>query len=137
VGAFSGSRTISPDLVRTNREDAVVVDRSKPQTLTWSGGEPTALVTVQGTSSVINGSDVTVASFTCWANNPDGRLTVPADVLGQLPASGRIQAGNISILQRGTLAVASVGTGVRMFADGVDYLTGGNQWGIATSTEYK
>lgn len=137
VGAFSGQLNIAPDLVWTNRADAAVIDRSQPLTVTWTGGEPTTLVSVQGVSSVFNNGVVTTASFTCWANSTDGRLTVPASVLGRLPASGRIQAGSFSILQRGTLGVASVGTGVRMFADGIDYLTGGNQWGIGTTPEYR
>ena len=137
VGAYSGNLRIAPDLVWTNRASGAVVDRSQPLTVTWTGGEPTTLVSLQGTSTVVNNGVVTSASFTCWANNPDGRLTVPASVLGQIPASGRLQAGNLSILQRGSLALASVGTGVRMFADGIDYLTGGNQWGIATSAEYR
>ena len=55
----------------------------------------------------------------------------------QLPASAVFSAGGISILQRGSLAVASVGVGTRMQASGVDYLTGGNQWGTAQTTEYK
>jgi hypothetical protein len=138
VGAFSGDLTIAPDLVWTNRDQAEVVDRSLPLTVTWSGGEPTTLVTIQGTSSVLGSNGVvTLASFTCWENNPVGRFTIPANILSQIPASGRLQAGNFSLLMRGTLAIASTGTGVRMFADGVDYLTGGNQWGIATSTEYR
>jgi hypothetical protein len=57
--------------------------------------------------------------------------------LTQLPASSRITAGAISLLQRGTLAIASVGVGVRLTASGMDYLTAGNQWGVAQSTEYK
>ncbi|MEZ5364770.1 MAG: hypothetical protein R2748_21140 [Bryobacterales bacterium] len=138
VGAFSGDLNIAPELVWTNHADAAVIDRSKPFTVTWTGGEPTTLVSIQGTSSTFSSTGVvTTASFTCWANNPDGRFTVPASVLSQLPASGRISAGTISILQRGTLGVASVGTGVRMFADGIDYLTGGNQWGTGTTPEYK
>jgi len=53
-----------------------------------------------------------------------------------LPSS-RISAGTITILVRGTLAIASVGKGVRMTATGIDYLTAGNQWGVAQSVEYK
>jgi hypothetical protein len=137
VGSFSGNLKIAPELVWTNRSALTVVDRAKPLTVTWSGGEPTTLVTVQGTSFATQGETVTTATFTCWAADPDGQLTVPVSVLQQLPASGRISAGPVSFVLRGSLAVASVGTGVRMFASGVDYLTGGSQWGIAQSAEYK
>lgn len=148
VGAFSGDINVAPDLVWTNRAQAEVVDRSQPLTVAWSGGEPTTLVSIQGTSTVINtaGAAVggaveqgvsTAGSFTCWANNPAGSFTIPAGVLSQIPASGRIQVGAFSMVVRGTLGIASVGTGVRMFADDIDYLTGGNQWGVSTSTEYR
>jgi len=86
---------------------------------------------------VIQGSAVTVASFQCYARNTDKQFTIPSSVLSQLPASGRLTAGNLNLLQRGTLAIGSVGAGVRMTATGVDYLTAGNQWGVAQSAEYK
>jgi hypothetical protein len=140
VGAFSGSLNVAPELLWTNRASLSVVDRSQPLQVTWSGGEPSTLVFIQGTSFVVDidtGEEVTGASFTCVANNTAGQFTVPASVLGQLPASSRIDAGGFSFVMRGSLAIASTGTGVRMFASGVDYLTAGNQWGIAQSTEYK
>lgn len=137
VGSFSGSIDIAPELIWTNRASLAVVDRTRPITLAWSGGEPSTLVTIQGSSTLIQGSAVSVSSFQCYAKNTDGQFTVPASVLAQLPASGRITAGTFSLLQRGTLAIASVGTGTRMTAAGIDYLTAGNQWGVAQSAEYK
>jgi hypothetical protein len=137
VGSFSGSIDIAPDLVWTNRTSLTTVDRSQPLTFTWSGGEPTTLVTVQGTSTVSQGTAVTVVSFQCHARNTEGRFTVPVSVLSRLPASARITAGTISILIRGTLGVASVGTGARVITTGIDYLTLGNQWGIGQSAEFK
>jgi uncharacterized protein (TIGR03437 family) len=134
VGAFSGSINVAPDLQWTNRPSLGVVDRGQPLTVQWSGGEPSTLVTMQGTSVVANGP---VASFGCTARNTDRQFTVPPSILGQLPASPRISAGTVSILLRGTLAIASVGTGARVTASGVDYFTLGNQWGIAQSAEYK
>jgi hypothetical protein len=58
---------------------------------------------------------------------------VPTSILGQLPASAKFGP----ITMRGSLAVASTGTGTRMQANGLDYLTAGNQWGIAQTTEYR
>lgn len=137
VGSFSGSLDVSPELQWTNRTSVTTVDRTQPLNITWSGGEPSTFVTIQGTSIVIQGTTASATSFTCYARNQDRQFTVPVSILSQLPASSRISAGPVSILQRGTLAVASVGTGARLSASGVDYLTIGNQWGIGQSTEYK
>jgi len=137
VGSFSGSIQIAPELEWTNRTALTVVDRSQPLTVTWTGGEPSTLVTIQGTSTLVQGTSVSSTSFQCYARNTDRTFTVPVTVLSQLPASGRITAGTFSMLQRGTLAIASVGTGARLSATGVDYLTAGNQWGVAQSAEYK
>jgi hypothetical protein len=137
VGSFSGTIQIAPELPWTNRTSVQVVDRSQPLTVTWSGGEPTTLVMIQGTSTTIQGTAVTSASFQCFARNTDRQFTVPTTILAQLPASTRTQAGTASVLNRGTLAIASVGTGTRMRATGIDYLTAGNQWGVAQSAEYK
>lgn len=137
VGSFTGSIQVGPELEWTNRTSLTSVDRSRPLTVTWTGGEPSTLVTIQGTSTVIQGTSVSATSFQCYARNTDRQFTVPVSVLSQLPASGRITAGTISLLQRGTLAIASVGTGTRLRATGIDYLTAGNQWGVAQSAEYK
>jgi hypothetical protein len=138
VGSFSGTITVAPELVWTNMSDLTVVNRNTPLTVTWSGGEPSTLVTIQGQSFVAGASgSVTGAAFTCFARNTDRTFTVPTSILGQLPASAKIAAGPISITMRGSLAVASTGTGTRMQASGVDYLTAGNQWGVAQSAEYR
>lgn len=137
VGAFSGAIDVAPELLWTNRTSLTVVDRSQPLTLTWSGGEPSTLVTIQGVSTVVQGAAALVTSFQCFARNTDGRFTVPVSVLSRMLASARIQAGATSILIRGSLAIASVGVGTRLSASGVDYLTAGNQWGVAQTVEYK
>jgi hypothetical protein len=134
VGNFSGTITVAPELVWTNVSDLTVVNRNTPLTVTWSGGEPSALVTIQGQSFVAGaGSALTGAAFTCFARNTDRTFTVPTSILGQLPASAKFGP----ITMRGSLAVASTGTGTRMQANGLDYLTAGNQWGIAQTTEYR
>lgn len=137
VGSFSGAMDVGPELLWTNRASLTSVDRSQPLAITWTGGEPTTLVSIQGTSTVIQGSSISSPSFVCYARNTDRQFTVPATVLSQLPASSRITAGAVSIVQRGTLAIASVGAGMRLRATGIDYLTIGNQWGVAQSAEYR
>lgn len=137
VGTFSGAIEVAPELVWTNRTSLTAVDRSQPVTFTWSGGEPTTLVTIEGVSTVAQGSTVSVTSFQCFARNTDRQFTVPVSVLSRMLASSRITAGSVSILIRGSLAIASVGIGTRMTASGIDYLTAGNQWGVAQTVEYK
>ena len=137
VGSFSGTIEVAPELMWTNRASLFSVERSQPLTITWTGGEPTTLVTIQGVSTVAQGTSVSVSSFQCFARNTDRQFTVPVSVLSRMLASPRISAGSISILLRGSLAIASVGTGTRMTASGIDYLTAGNQWGVAQSVEYK
>lgn len=133
VGSFSGTITVAPELVWTNRESVAVVNRNTPLTVTWSGGEPSTIVTIQGVSTTVTGTTGSVVAFTCLAKNSDRTFTVPTSILMQLPASTSI--GPISL--PGTLAVASVGVGTRMQASGMDYLTAGSQWGVAQSTTYR
>jgi hypothetical protein len=137
VGSFSGTLELAAELVWTNRSTLLAVDRSQPLTLTWSGGEPSTLVTIQGTSSVSQGTSVSTTSFQCFAKNTDRQFTVPVSVLSRMLASSRLTAGATTILLRGTLAIGSVGKGVRLQATGIDYLSAGNQWGIAQTVEYK
>ncbi len=137
VGAFTGTIEVAPELLWTNRTSLLTVDRSQPLSITWSGGEPTTLVTIQGVSTVTQGNSASISSFQCFARNTDRQFTVPVSILSRMLASQRISAGAVSILLRGSLAIASVGTGTRMTATGMDYLTGGNQWGVAQTVEYK
>lgn len=137
VGSFSATIDVAPELTWTNRTNVATVDRSQPVTLTWSGGEPTTLVTIEGVSTTVQGSTATVTSFQCFARNTDRQFTVPVSILSRMFPSSRISAGAVSILIRGSLAIASVGTGARLTATGVDYLTAGNQWGVAQTVEYK
>ena len=137
VGSFTGTFEVAPELLWTNRTTLTSIDRTQPQTLTWSGGEPTTLVTIQGVSTVTQGTTASVTSFQCFARNTDRQFTVPASILSRMQASPRLNAGGISILLRGSLAIASVGTGTRLTASGVDYFTADNQWGVAQTVEYK
>lgn len=138
IGAFSDTITVPPDLVWTNRTTLETIDRTTPITLTWTGGEPTTLVTLQGTSTLIQGSSVLSTSFECWARNSDGRFTIPASVLLSLLPSGKLVISpTISLNQRGSLSIASVGKGTRIRPAGLDYGTLGSQIGISQSTLWK
>jgi len=138
IGSFSGSITVAPELEWTNRASLEAITRSAGVTVTWTGGEPSTLVTIQGQSFVTQGTQVTGSSFQCWARNTDRQFTIPATVLLTLPASQSLMvAPGTTILQRGSLALATVGRGVRIQATGLDYGTLGSQFGVAQSTQWR
>lgn len=138
IGAFSASLTVPPELLWTNRDTLTIVDRTRPITLTWSGGEPTTLVTIQGTSTAIQSGRALSTSFQCWARNTDQSFTIPSSVLlSLLPSPTQVITPTLSLLQRGTLAIATVGRGTRIRPTGLDYGTLGSQIGIAQSTVYR
>lgn len=110
IGSFSGSVNVAPELIWTNRSGLETVDRSQPLTLTWSGGGPTTLVTMEGQSVLVQGTKAISAPFQCWARKPDGRFTIPASVLSALPPNGPLVISpTVSSTQRGSLAIATVG----------------------------
>ncbi len=129
VGSFSGTLDVSPELVWTNTDVAKVVTRSDGITVQWTGGDPTQLVTVMGQSAV---SQTNFATFYCWANNTDGRLTISPSILNQLPASPVI-GGSIS---RGSLTIYSYFS-TRLTAPGVDLFTASGEWAVTVTSQYK
>lgn len=129
VGSFSGTLDVSPELIWTNSDAAKVVTRSDGITVQWTGGDPTQLVTVTGQSVI---SATNFATFYCWANNPDGRLTVSPNILNQLPASP--VSGNS--VTRGSLTVYSY-FATRLTAPGVDLFTASGEWSVTVTSQYK
>ena len=60
-------------------------------TLNWTGGLPTDLVEIVGSSSTTTGTGAnlttTTAEFVCITTAGPGTFTVPASILNQLPAA--------------------------------------------------
>jgi uncharacterized protein (TIGR03437 family) len=140
VGAFSGSLTVAGDLVVTNPDDLKVVNRANGATVRWTGGEPSTVLTISGTSITVNSSGQVGAGagFVCIQNTSAGQFTVPASILTQLPASPTLSAGAISIITRGSFGVTAGGKGNRFNAPaGLDILTANNFWSWIFSTEYR
>ncbi len=139
VGSFNGTVQVATPLTWTNREALTEVNRNMPLTVTWDGGEPTSLVTIQGTSisADATGMSASGAAFLCFERNSAHSFTVPVDILQQLPASPVFSGGGISILQRGTLSISSDGKATRLDVDGLDYFNIANSWGVSQSTQYK
>lgn len=138
IGTFSGSILLAPELEWTNRAELDVIQRTTGVTVTWSGGDPTGFVTIQGQSFVTNGTQLTGTTFQCVARNSDRRFTIPATVLLTLPVSETLEVTpGVFRLQRGALAVASLGTPVRVHATGLDLGSFGSQMTVVQSTQWR
>jgi len=138
IGAFTGTFRVPTELVWTNRATLETVTRGAGVTVTWTGGEPTTLVTIQGQSFVTQGARVIGVFFQCWARNTDGQMAIPPTVLLALPPSATsTPAPGLTLTQRGSLALATVGKGARIEATGLDYGTLGSQVGVAQAALWK
>lgn len=136
VGAFSGTLNIGPDLVVTNNpDDFKVITRSSGVTLNWTGGDPSTILTISG-SSVTGPSQG--AAFLCIQNTSAGQFTVPSSVLMQLPASGVTGGGGFNFIMRGALILTASGKGARFASPaGLDILTANNYWVWSYTPQYK
>ncbi len=121
VGAFSFSLNVAPPLTWTNEAAITSVDRSAGVTVTWTGGAPGSYAKVTGFSSLL-GPPAVLAEFICEAPVAQGSLTVPPNVLLQLPASTLVDGFGTGLLEVGNTSAP-----VAFTAMGLDY-------GIATST---
>ncbi|MGJ5818728.1 hypothetical protein [Paludibaculum fermentans] len=141
VGGFSGALDIVQDLVVTNNpDDFKVLDRNGGITVRWTGGEPSTVLTISGSSYTINQqtSSAEGSAFVCIENTSAGQFTVPASILSQLPASGVIGAGGFNFITRGTFSVTASGKGSRFSTpSGLDILTVFNFWSWSFTPQYK
>jgi hypothetical protein len=130
VGGFTGNLNVAQEFVVTsNPDDFKLITRANGASVRWTGGEPNTLVTISGTSTVIDlGSfSAQITTFTCWQNNSAGQFTVPASVLTQLPATPSV--GGFVLGSRGTFTVDSDGSGARFATpSGLDMLIANNSW---------
>jgi hypothetical protein len=125
-----------PDLVVTNNpDDFKVINRGSGVTLRWTGGEPSTVLTISGSSAA---SLTQGAVFVCIQNTSAGQFTVPSSVLAQLPASAVIGAGGFNFVTRGTLIVTAAGKGSRFASPaGLDILTANNYWMWSYTPQYQ
>jgi uncharacterized protein (TIGR03437 family) len=89
VGAFSASITVPTPLTCTNCSNLNTIDRTKPLTITWSGGGGSQdWVEIGGISTaplIANTSNNVATIFLCAAHASDQTFTVPTAILSQLP----------------------------------------------------
>ncbi|HEX6895205.1 MAG TPA: hypothetical protein VF146_08030, partial [Bryobacteraceae bacterium] len=113
VGPFQVSMTVPAPINWTNRNQLATIDRSRDLTFTWSGGNSSTLVLLAGAG--VDQTAKAAGGFFCFVPSAPGSYTVPAPVLGNLPAT----AGNSSAL--GAVIVGSFPTDYAHFtASGLD-----------------
>jgi hypothetical protein len=82
VGSFTASLNISSTLIWTNKSAISTVDRTRPLTLTWSGGPAGGYIWIGGAASTSDGG----STFTCVEATSKGMFSVPQFVLSALGA---------------------------------------------------
>jgi uncharacterized protein (TIGR03437 family) len=108
IGPFTASITVPTPLTCTNCSALTSIDRSQPLTINWTGGGGSQdWVEVAGISTTPLVADTTknvAGVFFCAAHASDQALTVPANILAQIPAAGN----NPLAANYGTIAVINV-----------------------------
>jgi uncharacterized protein (TIGR03437 family) len=117
VGSFRGFINVAKPVTWVNAEQFTDIDRSKPLTIKWTGGNPASeFIVVAGISfnSVANAGRV----FVCTEKADAGTFTVPSHVLASLPAaaasdglSGLLWIGNVSFLQQNKFTASGLSAG--------------------------
>jgi len=122
VGPFTANITLPQPLVWTNMSSITTVNRAAGQLVTWTGGDPTGYVQIQGTSFIgLSQATAAFAIFTCTARTSEGSFNIPSYVLLSLPPSGTQSQGGVSIAIPGTLSVGSNTATVPFSAKGLDF----------------
>ncbi len=129
VGAFSGTLDVVQDFVLTNPTNFVTtINRSVPLTVSWSGGDPSTTLTIQG----VTFAGVVTTAFLCIESVGAGQFTVPASILSQIPAT---PAGS---LIPGSFTVTVAGAGTRLpTPSGLDLATANNFWNWQFSPSFQ
>ena len=127
VGAFSlRLNAPAPNFVWTNRVAASAIDRTKPLTLQWTGGDPAGFVFINlyavSTSSVLT----TSVLAQCHAPVAPGQFTIPASILLNFPLTqSDVGAGtaNLTVIAYSPIQLLTV--------PGLDAAYGANVVGIS------
>jgi uncharacterized protein (TIGR03437 family) len=115
VGPFKLTLAVPPTFTWTNQNSITNIDRTQPLTITWTGGNPSSMVIVTGTSIT---ADNAFQTFICYAQDSALSLTVPPAILSLLPPSATIGGTPSGVL---TVETSNSVTGS---APGLDILTG-------------
>jgi uncharacterized protein (TIGR03437 family) len=85
VGAFQTQFDVPQMLNWTNAAAAAKLSRDRDLSVTWTGGDPSALVSIVGMSG--DTSTGVVGTFICTAKASAGQFSVPEWIISQMPSS--------------------------------------------------
>lgn len=85
VAAISATIAVPAPLTWTNRDQTVMVDRTQPLVLNWTGTTASQTVAILGVDSDLPTNSSAV--FLCYAPSAANSFTVPPEVLGAIPGS--------------------------------------------------
>lgn len=90
VGAFSATISVGNHLAISNKSSLSTVNRTKPLTVTWTGGVAGSYVLIGGNTPNGSASAVRVpnANFACAEDGGKGAFTIPAYILSSMNATG-------------------------------------------------
>jgi uncharacterized protein (TIGR03437 family) len=125
VKGFKFSLTLPPALTWTNMTSVGPIIRANGQLVTWTGGDPSGVVTISGDSIVIgtdsSGNSTAVgAFFSCHAPVSAGQFNIPAPVLLSLPPSSVISPVAGVSIDAGSLSLGTSSLPVQFTATGID-----------------
>jgi hypothetical protein len=110
IGPFTLNFTFGPPLIWTKQSAAMTaIDRTKPFTMTWTGGDPAGQAQINLTTQTLNTAAATYAQaeVTCMAPASAGQFTIPPYVLLSLIAGA--ESSSVEISGGGTYAVTIPG----------------------------
>jgi len=142
VKGFKFSLTLPPALTWTNMNSVGPIIRANGQLVTWTGGDPSGVVTISGDSIVIgtdsNGNSTAVgAFFSCHAPVSAGRFNIPAPVLLSLPPSSVISPAPGVSIDVGSLSLGTSSLPVQFTATGIDYGYAGSSASSGITVAYQ
>lgn len=85
VGAFQTQFDLPQTLTWTNAAQASRINADRDLAVTWTGGEPSGLVSILGMSADANTG--VFGTFICTAKASGGQFSVPAWIISQMPSS--------------------------------------------------
>ena len=99
IGPFTLNLTLSAPLIWTNQSAAMTaIDRTKPFTMTWTGGDPAGSASITLSTESVNASNLTyaLADVTCSAPVSAGQFTIPPYVLLSLIPNATVSLVELS-----------------------------------------
>jgi uncharacterized protein (TIGR03437 family) len=107
VGAISAKVTIPNAVTWTNRDQIDPVDRTKPLTINWTGGDSSQMLLIAG--GVEDGQTNSSGGFYCLASSTAGTFTIPVSILSDVPATRPLTGSSTDTF--GAIALFSVPQG--------------------------